>query len=64
MLEDERFLKVLQFLADGYKYFDIADVLGTTEQVIRNSVAKYLQATGTDNSRHLVAWAFRNNKVT
>lgn len=51
--------EILQKLADGDRYQDIGVALGTTTQVIKNRVHLLLQELGCDNSRHMIAQAFR-----
>jgi DNA-binding NarL/FixJ family response regulator len=52
-------IAILQLLADGDKYSDIALAIGTSEQQIKNRVHLLLQELGADNSRHAIAQAFR-----
>jgi DNA-binding NarL/FixJ family response regulator len=52
-------LSILQLLADGNRYLDIARSTGRSEQVIKNKMHRLLQDLGSDNSRHAIAQAFR-----
>ena len=52
-------ISILQLLADGWRYRDIGIASNATEQTVKNKIHRLLQDSGSDNSRHLIAQAFR-----
>jgi DNA-binding NarL/FixJ family response regulator len=51
--------EILQKLADGDRYADVALATGRSEGTIKNIMHQMLQELGADNSRHAIAQAFR-----
>ena len=51
--------EILQKLADGDRYADVALAIGKTEGTVKNVMHRMLQELGADNSRHAIAQAFR-----
>jgi DNA-binding NarL/FixJ family response regulator len=52
-------ISILQLLADGDRYRDVALAIGKTEGTVKNVMHRLLQEIGADNSRHAIAQAFR-----
>jgi DNA-binding CsgD family transcriptional regulator len=55
--------EILQKLADGDRYADVALATGRSEGTIKNIMHQLLQELGADNSRHAIAIGFRSGAL-
>jgi DNA-binding NarL/FixJ family response regulator len=59
-----RELRIVQLLADGMKNPDIATVIGTTEDVVKNDLRHIYNTTGMDNRVELALWYVARTEPT
>lgn len=51
-----RELRIVQLLTDGMTNPDIATMIGTTEQAVKNNLRRIYDRTGMDNRVELALW--------